>query len=45
MDGLDPRSDDALIRQDHITVSLVNPAPWMHPCGARCWMKCEKMKV
>lgn len=27
MDGLDPRSDDALIRQDHITVSLVNPRP------------------
>lgn len=27
MDGLDPSSDDALIRQDHITVSLINPRP------------------
>mgnify|MGYP006869261296 FL=1 len=27
MEGLDPRSDDALIRQGHITVSLINPRP------------------
>lgn len=33
MDGLDPSSDDALIRQDHITVSLIN----LRPLDASLW--------